>query len=383
MKPIEIKKRPSPLRGENGLDWMTKDGLDVGMYAKLAEENLTVPVYLEQMKSESQGELTIYAGKSPDEIIKIKNAIRVTGVQAPLTAFEECFQKAQMIVKGKFSDPMSKFLEYSDIDVLFPAFISDRIHAGMLKTSLVSEFVLGEQQIESTKYEKLIMQDEENQRELRAVAKQSDLPETKIVVGDQTVRLDMYGRYLTMSKIDRRYQRADVFARFMERVGMQIGISQTDLMFYRIINGDGNADTTPETTVTAAASGAGELSLNDAISWALGLPTPYQMSKFVMRKSNLIKWYGRLYDATTTSVTGSEKLVVFPEAVEWDRATITANYAWGVDQRAGLELITTGGGVQTDAEDLVRKVSDGTAIWMHYDFAIEDAYAIAKFDLSS
>jgi len=149
-----------------------------------------------------------------------------------------------------------------------------------------------------------------------------------------------------------------------------------------LINGDGNSSTTPGTTVTSAASGAGALSLEDAINWAVGLPTPYTMDKFVMRKANLVKWYNRLYDATTTSVAGRDDLVIFPRCFEWDRSVITANYAYGVDSRYAIEYVTSGG-VQTQAENIVRNLTNETAIYALYEFSIADNQAVAIFDLAA
>ena len=371
--------RSAPLRTK--LDWFPQEGLDVGLYKRLYEKGETMSMYLESLKSEKQGEQTPYVGLTKSEVVDKKDELRDSGESAPMTAFEECLKAAGIQVRGKYADPIAKFFEYSDTDVLFPEFISDRVYAGQLKNSLVSEFVFTETVIDSQTFQKLYLEDDEDDRQLKNVGKLEDLPETRIEVGDQVVRLDMYGRYVKISKVDMKHHGANVFGRFMERVGQQIQIDQTDLMFYRLINGDGNTGTTPATTVTAAASGAGELSLTDAINWALGLPTPYVMDKFVMRKANLVKWYGRLYDATTTSI-GFKELSVMPRAHEWDRSVITSNYAWGVDSNYAVEMITNGG-PQVEAENIVRQVAKGTAIYMLYEFAIADNNAVAKFDLSS
>jgi len=362
------------------LDWFPE--VDVEQYGELYKQGKSMSMEFEEVKSQKSGERTPYCGMTKAEVLKTKAELRRKDGYAPPTAFEEALSTAGIKVTGSFADPISKFYEFSDTRPLFPEFVADRVYAGLLKNSLVPEFVMAETVIDSTTFQKIYLQDDEDDRQLKNVAKRSELPETVIEVGSQVVRLDMYGRYVKMSKIDMKQQRANVFGKFMERVGQQIQIDQTDLMFYRLINGDGNSGSTPQTTVTAAATGAGELSLNDAINWALGAPTPYVTDKFVMRKANLVKWYGRLYDASTTSVPGKDDMVVFPKAYEWDKSTITTNYAWGVDSNYAVEMITNGG-PQVDAENLVREVSEGTAIWMMYEFAIADGYAVTMFDLSS
>lgn len=381
---MTIKKRSAPLRSADG--WTSKafgtDGIDVGYYAEAKKAGTTMSMLLEQIKSEKEGAMSPYFGMTKWEVLQAKKSMRAAGKVAPLTAFEEALQIGGIKVSGSYSDRLGKFYEHSDVDVLFPEFIADRVYAGLLNSSLVREFIMGETVIDSTTFQKLYMEDDQDDRQLKNVGKMGELPETRIEVGDQTVRLDKYGRYLKMPMEDLKFQRINIFARFLERIGAQLGVDQTDLMFYRLINGDGNTGSTPQTTTTAAASGAGELSLNDAINWAIGLPTPYKMDKFVMRKANLVKYYGRLYDATTTSIAGSDRLVIFPQAFEWDRTVITSNYAWGVDSRYAVEMVTTGG-VQTDYEKIVRQTAQGTAIYCFYEFPIADGNAVQKWDLSS
>jgi hypothetical protein len=365
-----------------GVEWLPSELNDVGIYKYLADKTgQTLSMFLEEKRAEKTGETTYYK-MTKSQVLAKKAELRNAGKEAPMTAFEELLEKADISVKGAFADPIAKFYEYSDGLTLFPEFIADRVYAGLLKTSLVSEFAMGETVIDRRTFEKLYMEDTEDDRNLYQIDKFEDLPETRIKVGEKTIHLGMYGRRLVMSQFDRNSTRANVFGNFLQRLGQQIGIAQTDLMIYRLINGDGNTGTTPVTTVTAAASGAGELSLEDAINWAIGLPTPYKMDKFLMRKANLVKWYNRLYDATTTSVAGSDRLVIFPTAVEWDRSVVTANYAYGVDSRYAIEFVTSGG-VQTQAENIVRNLTNETAIYTLYEFAIADANAAAIFDLSS
>lgn len=368
-------------KGLTGVDWLPAEMNDVGIYDHVAKTGKTMSMWLEEKRAEKNNDMTYYGLTKPQVIAK-KQALRATGKEAPQTAFEELLERANIKVAGPYTDPIGKFYEYSDVLTLFPEFISDRVYTGMIKTSLVPEFAMGETVIDRMTFEKLYMTDTEDDRDLYTIGKYEDLPETRINVGEKTIHLGMYGRRVVLSQFDRNATRANVFGRFMEKVGQNLGVRQTDLMIYRLINGDGNSTTTPGTTVTAAASGAGALSLEDAINWAVGLPTPYMMDKFVMRKANLVKWYNRLYDATTTSVAGRDDLVIFPRCFEWDRSVITANYAYGVDSRYAIEYVTSGG-VQTQAENIVRNLTNETAIFALYEFSIADNQAVAIFDLSS
>lgn len=365
------------------VEWLHHDDAnDVGIYDELAKKGKTYSQWLEEQRAEKTGE-AIYFGKTKKEVLDTKKAMRAQGQQAPMTAFEELLAAADIKVSGSFSDPIGKFYEFSDTATLFPEYIADRVYAGLLKTSLVPDFAMGETVIDRLTFEKKYLEDAEADRDMMEFSKYEDLPETRIKVGEKSIHLGMYGRRVVMSKFDANTS-ANFFGRFMERIGQQLGVRQTDLMFYRLINGDGNSNTTPGTTVTHTTGTAGTISLEDAIEWALGMPTPYVMNKFVFRKANLIKWYNRLYDATTTSVAGCDDLVVFPKAYEWDRAAsgVAENYGYGVDSRYAIEYVTSGG-VQTEAQKIVRNLTTETAIYHLYEFAIADQYAVAKWDLSA
>ena len=371
-----ITKRSAPLRDEEF--FIGQDGLDIGIFKAAEADNKTVSMVLEDAKSQKEGEVSPYFGMSKYEVLQAKKAMRERGETPPLTAFEECLAKAQINPK---TDMVSKFYEYSDTDVLFPEYIMDRAYSSLLQGSIVPEFTMAMTQVNSLSVQKLYLEDDEDDRQLHAVSKMEDLPETRIEVGDQNIRLDMYGRYLMGSKIDLATARINLIDRFLSKVGQQLAIDESDLLVYRLINCDGNSGTTPGTTATAAATGAAAISFADTLTWATCLPAPYKMDKFVAKKTNNVAWLNRLYDGSTSSI-GNDVFKAFPKCIEWDRSVVTTNYFVGVDSRYSIEYFHMGG-PKTEVENLVRKVSQGLAIYHHYDFAIADNQAVATFDMTS
>lgn len=367
-------KRSAPLRDENF--FIGKDGLDVGIFKDADKNSKTVSMMLEEAKSIKMGEQTPYLGMNKYEVVQARKAMKREGKSVPLTAFEDCLLKANINPK---TDKVQKFFEYSDIDVLFPEYIQDRAYSSLLQGSIVPEFAMAMTQVPSQSVEKIYLEDDEDDRDLVNIAKLTDLPETRIETGTQNIRLDMYGRYLMSSKIDLETMRISMIDRFLNKVGMQLGIRESDLMIYRLFNGDGNSGTTPGTSGEASASGAGAISFADTLTWSTLLPTPYKMDKFAARKAGRVAWLNRLYDGTTTSI-GNDKFNAFPECYEWDRSVITANYFIGVDSRYAIEYFHMGG-PRTDTENLVRKVAQGIAIYHHYNFGIADNNAVAYYTM--
>jgi hypothetical protein len=243
-------------------------------------------------------------------------------------------------------------------------------------TGLVREFAMAETVIDSENYWKIYLDTVEDDRQLREVGKAAEFPETKIAVSKQSIRLVKYGRYISMAYEDIKFQRLNVFGKFMEQIGMQIDIDRTDDMIYTLINGDGNSNT-PGTTVTSATTGS--IGTGDVVSWANSMPSPYKMNKFVGKKALLNEYLTTLADFDNPIATWGFMGIELPRSFEWDRSVVTADRFFGVDSRYAIEHLTTGA-IMTESEKLIRKQTNGTAVSHCDGFSIFDKYAVAIFD---
>ena len=363
--------REAPLRR---LDWFPADGLDVGIYEEAAKQGKTVSMFLEDLKAQKTE--TPYVGMTKAEVLRTRRQMEAAGKAAPLTAFEECLWAAGIRAFGQHTDVVAKFFDYSDVDVLFPEFWSDRVAAGMLASSLVPAFVMSENVIDATSYHKLYIEDSQGDRALADVVAGEELPETKILVSEKSVVLKKYGRYVTVTYEDIKYQRLNVFGRALERIGQQIDVDRTDRLFDVLINGDGSQDGAA-TTVQSGTSG--DMDTTDVINWATCLPTPYKMNAHAGRKAQLKLWYAVLAGFQNPMTTWGFVGITLPTTHEWDRSVIDSDYLIGVDSRYAVEHLTMGP-VLTEVEKLVRRQVQGTAISHRDAFAIFDRNAIAIFD---
>lgn len=368
--------RPTPLRSEKF--WIGEGGLESGMYEQAAKEAMSFSTWLEKLKAEKSGTETPYLGMTKAEVFAFQNELRKQGKDIPLTAFAECLQAAGIKAFGANTDTVEKFFQFSDTDVLFPEFVSDRVYAGLLKESLVPILTMGETVIDATNYHKIYINDTsaEYSRQMGEVGPREEFGETKIIVSKQSIYLTKYGRYLTASYEDLKFQRLNVFGKALERVGRQIQIDQTDDLVYTAINGDGNSNT-PGTTVQSDTSGT--IGSADVIDWATGLPTPYKMNAHIGKKALLVEYYTVLADFDNPIATWGFMGIELPKTYEWDRTVLTSDYLLGFDTRYAIEHITTGS-VLTETEKLIRKQIQGTAISHRDAFAIFDNYAIGIFD---
>jgi len=365
--------------GIKTLEWFASEAknIDVGLYDTLYKEGKTLTTYLEDLKASKVAD-SPYMGMTMEEIYLSKMNQRVINQPVKLTAYEELLSKAGLAVSGPMADTVSKFFNYADTDILFPEFIANRVYAGLLAESLIPKLVTMETILtDGLEYRKIYINDSEAERQTGIIGKGAELGETQITVADQSVKLTKYGRYLSVAFEDIEYTRLNVFGRALERIGMQIQIDMTDELIYNIINGDGNSNT-PGTTVETDASGT--IAVKDVIDWANALPTPYKMTDFVGRKALINEYLATLAGMNyQVSPTGQVVGIQLPVPHEWDRDIVTSDRFFGIDKRYSMEMITKGG-VQTMAENIVKKLSKGTAVWHWCGFAVIDKNANAIFD---
>jgi len=375
--------RKAPLRprdeasGGGGLTWFPKNGLDKDIYVEAANDGMTVSMYLEKMRSKRLEKKSDYDGMTYPEVFAYKHALIAKGEVPPLTAIEECFKYADIKISGQFTDPVGKIYQFSDLDVIFPEYISNKIYAGLLKESLVPKLVAETSVVDSIDFHKIYIEDTEAQRQTGKISIGGEMATTKISVGKRSIYLQKYGRYLEVAYEEIDKVRFNMFGRILERVGQQIQIDETDDMINVLINGDGNTDSTPGTTVESDATGT--VATADVIEWVTCLPTPYRMTDMIGKKALLVEYYSVFFGLSAPSDQIGVTKLVFPEVHEWDRTIVTSDYFIGIDKRYAVEHITSGN-VLTESEKIIKRQINGTAVSIRDAFSIIDNDAVAIFD---
>lgn len=367
----------NPLANE-AKSWIAKDikNMDADIYPELQKRGETMASFLEDLKSQREGKQSPYWGMTDLEKHNYQKMLIESGQPVPETALESLLRIANIRVSGSMSDTVGKTFSYSGTDVLFPAVVSQVVGSTLLRDSIVPQFVYREEVVPGLKYDKLQLLDTAYDRQLAEVGPMSDLPETNIATGERHIKLRKYGRYLRMAYEEMMGMGMAALNDFLRRMAMQIQVDMSNLLAYRFINGDGNSNTTPGTTVESTVSGT--IAFNDIINFSNGAPSPYKIDKFLGRKALLNDWYSRLYDGSTTSI-GNNTFGLFPTPVEWDESTITSDVFIGVDTRRAA-LMLTGGGVQTNAGELIRQTAKEIAVHTYYEIAIADSQAVVLFD---
>jgi hypothetical protein len=175
-------------------------------------------------------------------------------------------------------DRVEKFFASDAPTALFPIVMANSIIAGQLASSLVPFFAAMEEDVDGQVIEKVTINDTESTREMKLMGEGANIPETFIERAEGTVRLYKYGRALKWSYEAARRLSLPIIALFLQRIGIQMGISQTNDMIEVLIAGDG---TTGSAVVDTDALVSGTLDYNELIRLTFAFPLGYRMARAV------------------------------------------------------------------------------------------------------
>jgi hypothetical protein len=355
-------------------------GIDKGFY-KEADAKRGAIVMLEEMYAKDADEESPYLGLSHAEIYRKKKELKAAGLEVPLTAFEKQLILAGVKINGAYADQVEKFFATTASTVLFPAYVSDQILVGQLMEAPVNDFIHTRTTINAKSYDKVTMSETEEQRQTKQRSEGSDLREFTIVIGDKTVSVKTYGGLLKASYKAVRFAKLPVFAKFIQRIGLQINIDKMDELVLVLKNGDGTTGTaiTAGRTYTQAASGA--IALADIIGWSNFANMPYKIDKFVGLKAHINEWATALASMNNASAQLSFAGVQVPRSYEWPRSAsgldASTNAFYGIDSRFAIEEINNGP-ILVESDKLIDKQLERTAITEDTGYVL-DPNAVFRF----
>lgn len=201
-----------------------------------------------------------------------------------ICGLEKEFAARGIRTKGPGADTVEKLFVSSNDTPLFPAFLASQIIAGILAASLVPRLAATEMRINSHVAEKITIADTAADRTLRWVGEGADLPKTRIARAEGSITLYKYGRLLEVSYESVRLMHLDILGLFLMRMGMQIGIDQTDDAIETLIAGDG---TSGSAVTDTDAEVSGVLDYDELVRLNLAFPIGYQMTDAVVNDVNL------------------------------------------------------------------------------------------------
>ena len=292
------------------------------------------------------------------------------GPLSKLSAVERQLAAHDIRVKGPHADVLQKFFATTSSTVLFPDYVAAQVHAGLMAASILPSLVATTTNIDSHTYKKIKMAESEADRQMHIMGEGAIIPTTSLATTDVAISLVKFGRMLEASYEALRLQRINVVSVFLQRLGAQIGLDESDWAIATIINGDGNSNA----LVDIDSEVSGTLDYDELVRLWIAFANGYKLTTIVVGNT-LLRTILNMTEFKDPEAgfsfqrTGELVSPLGARLVQWSSAAVLpADYVLGVDSRFGLEQITEQE-VTTEVDRLISHQLERTAVTKWTGFA--------------
>lgn len=274
-------------------------------------------------------------------------------------AFQRQLKRFDIKVRGKNSDTVEKFFQTSSSAALFPEYIRRAVATGVQQANVINDIVAATTKIDGLDYRSIASDPMDESHELRPVAEGAFIPETKIKIQSNLVKLFKRGRMLVSSYEALRFQRLDLFTVTLKQIGAYIGRTQLADAVDVLINGDGNNNPAEVVSVKSA----GVLTYDDLLKF-WGEFNPYELNT-LLAPTEVIKAILALPEMQDSRAGldfhGTGKLVTPMGATLIHVPSISGKKIIGLDKNYALEMVQSGD-IITDYDKLIDRQLERAAI---------------------
>ena len=274
-----------------------------------------------------------------------------------LDAYQRQLKRFDIKVSGKNSDSIEKFFRSSDSAALFPEYVSRAVAQGVEEADLISKITATTTTIEGMDYRTFACKSDDITADV--VNEGSIIPEMKIDIQENLVKLHKRGRVLQASYEAIKFQRLDLFTITLKQIGAALARAQLADALSVLMNGDGNNN--PAEVMTVAESD--KVTYADLVDFWNKF-APYNLTTLVASPdalSQLLK-LGEFRDAYTGLDFHSTGKLITPFGAElYKSASLPAGTIIGLDKNCALEKVQAGG-IVTEYDKLIDRQLERAAI---------------------
>lgn len=269
-----------------------------------------------------------------------------------LDAYQRQLKRFGIRTSGANSSVVGKFFQTSDAAVLFPEYISRAVRYGMDEASFLPDIVAATTNIDSMDYRVMDLNMTNANAQMQEIDEGDELTNSVFSVSDRTIHLKKRGRMISTSYDVLRFQRLDIVAIALKRIGANLAQSLMADAISVLINGD----------TTTASNGATSVSLaGDVYTYADLIDfwnsfAPYELNTILAAPgvaAQLLKMTEFKDAAAGLNFHGTGKLITPFGANLIKTAHITdSSRMIGLDKNCALEMVKVGD-IETDYGKLV------------------------------
>lgn len=282
-----------------------------------------------------------------------------------LDAYQRQLKRFGIKVGGKNSDPIEKFFRTTESAALFPEYISRAVNQGFADNDTVSKIVATTTEIDSLDYRSLAVDLSKGNEDMRPILEGTHIPETRVTVKDNLVKLEKIGRMITASYEAIKYQRLDLFTVTLRQIGRAIAATQVDRAVSALTGSDGSEGTSE----SIAASGA-DFTYDDLLSLWSSFGS-FNLTSLIVSTQNLSKILrmeefrdsvaGLTFHATGKLITPFGAEIIHVPSFGDDRII-------GFDKGSAVERVQAGG-IVTEFDKLIDRQLERASVTVTSGFA--------------
>ena len=265
-----------------------------------------------------------------------------------LDAYQRQLKRFDIKVSGADSSTVSKFFKTSDAAVLFPEYVSKAVRYGMDEANFIPDIVADTTNIDSMDYRAMDLVMTNENAEMPVVEEGAALQSADFSVSDRNIRLKKRGRMITTSYDVLRFQRLDIVAIALKRIGAYLAQSLMSDAVDVLINGDGGDN-------AAASSSISAYSYDELVDFWNGF-APYELNTILASPdaaASILK-LGEFRDANAGLCFHGTGKMITPFGANLIKTSHikTAGSVIGLDKTCALEHIKVGD-IETDYGKLI------------------------------
>jgi HK97 family phage major capsid protein len=311
------------------------------------------------------------------------------GKSVGLNAYQRQLKEHGIKTSGSNSTILEKFFATTSSAILFPHYVETQVMQGMQAASILPKILATETRINSHTYDAVRMTETEADRQLRSAAEGAALPTTTISTADESIKLKKFGRLLMATYEALRLSKLNVVSVFLQRMGAQIGVDESNEALRVVISGDGNSGTALTDT---NADVSGVLDYDEMIKLWLAFGSGYECNviiacdAYIQKILNMAEFKdpmaGFKFQATGDLVNPlGARLVRWSDTTGFSKDGVdVSDWVIGIDKRYCLEQVTEYGLI-TEVDRLIDKQFERTAVSKWTGFKKLDPAAAQAIDV--
>ncbi len=296
-----------------------------------------------------------------------------------LDAYQRQLKRFDIKVGGRNSDSIEKFFRTTDSATLFPEYISRAVNQGFAENDLVSRIVATTTEIDSLDYRSIGIDLSKNENYISPILEGTHIPEIRISLKENLVKLKKIGRMITASYEAIKFQRLDLFTIALKQIGRSIASTQFFNAIETLCGGDGSGRAVQIIPV----ENSGAMTYSDIVNLWTSF-TDFNLTTLIVG-NNLLSQLLMLEEFRDSSAGldfhGTGKLVT-PFGAEiipysgFENENIIA-----IDKSAALERVQAGG-IVTDFDKIIDRQLERAAVTVTSGFANVYVDAVKILSLS-